>query len=178
MAKAKHPHDTERPESPAVKKALAKMDMEALGLALTPRQRRFCEEYTIDFNGSAAAVRAGYSTNYPDRQANQLLNNKGVRAYIDHLTASKAAKIMSVTPDWIIQGIVATLEDAERAGDKFRGYELLARIMGMFIERQEITGKDGGAIEIEQKRIEEETQSVINLLNAMRKKTTKEVHVV
>jgi phage terminase small subunit len=180
MGKAKHPHDTDRPESPAVRKALARMDMEALGIALTPRQRRFCEEYTVDFNGSAAAVRAGYATTYPDRQANQLLNNKGVRAYIDHLTASKAAKIMSVTPDWIIQGIVATLDDAERAGDKFRGYELLARIMGMFIDRQEITGKDGGAIEIEQRRIEEETASVINLLNSMRKKSAdkKDVHIV
>ena len=28
---------------------------------LTPRQRRFCEEYLVDLNASAAARRAGYS---------------------------------------------------------------------------------------------------------------------
>jgi len=30
-------------------------------MALTPRQERFCEEYLVDFNGSAAAIRAGYA---------------------------------------------------------------------------------------------------------------------
>lgn len=180
---AKHPHDTERPESPAVRKALAAMDMEALGIALTVRQRRFCEEYTLDFNGAAAAVRAGYSTNYPDRQAHQLLKNKGIASYIDHLTASKAAKIMSVNPDYVVQGIVGIVQkEMARDGDKLRGFELLARILGMFIDKQEITGRDGGAIEVEQRQIDEETQHVINMLNAMRKKNEKnekkEVHLV
>lgn len=168
MGKAKHPHDTDRPESPAVRKALEKMDMEALSIALTPRQRRFCEEYTVDFNGAAAAVRAGYSPTYPDRQAHLLLRNKGIAAYIDYLTASKAAKIMSVNPDWIIQGIVGIIgKDGGKDNDKLRGYELLARIMGMFIDKQEITGKDGGAIEVEQRRIDEEASDFTNMLKRM-----------
>lgn len=171
MAKAKHPHDTERPESPAVRKALELMDMEALGTALTPRQRRFCEEYTVDFNGAAAAVRAGYSTNYPDRQAHQLLKNKGVSTYIDYLTASRAAKILSVDADYIVQGIVQIInKEAGKDGDKLRGYELLARLKGLFIDKQEITGKDGGAIEVEQRRIDEEATDFTRMLNAMRKR--------
>lgn len=175
MGKAKHPHDTDRPESPGVRKALERMDMEALAMALTPRQRRFCEEYTVDFNGAAAAVRAGYSTNYPDRQAHLLLRNKGIATYVDYLTASKAAKIMSVNPDWVVQGIVGIIgKEGGKDNDKLRGYELLARILGMFIDKQEITGKDGGAIELEQRRIEEETDSVINLLNQMRRKNEKD----
>lgn len=183
MAKAKHPHDPDRPESAAVRKALAKMDMEALAIALTPRQRAFCKEYTVDFNGAAAAVRAGYATKYADRQAHQLLKHKGVSTYIDHLTASKAAKIMSVDPDYVIQGIVEIVQkEVAKDGDKLRGYELLARIMGMFVDKTEITGKDGGAIEVEQRQIEEEASHVINLLNGMRKKNDKtekkEVHIV
>lgn len=171
MGKAKHPHNAERPESPAVKKALKDMDMEALKIALSPRQRRFCDEYTVDFNGAAAAVRAGYSTKYPDRQAHILLKNLGVAAYIDYLTASKAAKIMSINPDYVIQGITKIVgKENVRDGDALRGYELLARILGMFIDRQELTGKDGGAIEIEQRRIEEETASLTKMLEAMRKK--------
>lgn len=169
--KARAPHNKERPESAAVKKALEQMDIEALGIALTPRQRRFCDEYVLDYNGAAAVVRAGYSKKYCDRMAHTLLRNAGVRAYIDYLAASKAAKIMSVDPDYIINGIVGIVsKDGGRDGDKLRGYELLARIMGMFIDKQEITGRDGEAIRIEQQRVEEETASVINLLNGMRRK--------
>lgn len=173
MAKAKHPHDPDRPESPAVRKALERMDMEALGAALTPRQRRFCDEYILDFNGAAAAVRAGYSTNYPDRQAHQLLKNKGIAAYIDYLTASRASKIMSVDPDWVMQGVVKVINEAEKSGDKLRGFELVAKILGMLTDKHEITGKDGGAIEVEQRRIHEEADDFTRMLNAMRKKNEK-----
>lgn len=167
---AKEPYNPRRPESPGVLKALEKMDMDALGMALTHRQRRFCDEYSIDFNGAAAAIRAGYSPTYADRQAHLLLKNRGIATYIEYLTASKAAKIMSVNPDWVVQGIVTTLTDAQKAGDKLRGYELLARILGMFIDKQEITGKDGGAIEVEQRRIEEEASDFTRMLKAMTKK--------
>lgn len=176
MGKAKHPANPERPESPAVKKALEANDMEALAKALTLRQRRFCEEYKIDFNGTAAAIRAGYATQYADRQASQLLKNKGVSTFIEHLVESQAAKIASVDADYIIQGIVAIINDDNRAGDKLRGYELLARLKGLFIDKQEITGKDGGAIEVE-RRVEEESREFTNLLKAMVKKEKKVVHL-
>lgn len=174
MAKAKH--DPERPESAAVKKALEAQDMAALELALTPRQRQFCKEYVVDFNGSAAAVRAGYATQYSDRQAYQLLKHKGVIAYIEYLTTSQSAKIMSVDADYIVQGIVNIIQKAEgKDGDKLRGFELLAKLKGLFIDRTEITGKDGEAIQLEQRRVDEEADSFLNALASMRKKNEKKV---
>ncbi len=168
--KAKYPHNPARPESPQVKKALAAMDMVALEKALTPRQRLFCKEYIVDFNGQAACVRAGYNTKNPDRIVNQLLRNQGVATFIEYLRASAQAKIMSVDPDYVIQGIVKIVQkEAAKDGDKLRGYELLARVLGMFIDKQEITGKDGGAIELEQRRVEEEEAVFLNMLNAMKK---------
>jgi phage terminase small subunit len=170
---ANHPHNKERPESAAVKSALAVDDMSALADALSYRQRRFCEEYIIDFNGRAAALRAGYSTKWADRQAYQLMMNKGVVRYIDHLTTSAAAKIMAVDPDYIIQGVVSIVnKDQARDGDKLRGYELLARILGMLVEKKEVTGKDGGPIEVEQ-RIEEEASDFRNMLKRIADKNTK-----
>lgn len=163
-----------RPESPAVKAALEAMDMDALYMAFTPRQRRFCDEYTVDFNGTAAAIRAGYATQYADRQAHLLLNNKGIAVYIDYITASKAAKIMSVDADYIIQGIIDIIKkETGKDGDKLRGYELLARLKGLFIDKQEITGRDGGAIEVEQRRIAEDSSDFIHMLNAMKKREKK-----
>lgn len=177
MAKAKH--NPERPESPAVRKALEAQDMAALELALTPRQRQFCKEYIVDFNGSAAAVRAGYATQYSDRQAHQLLKHKGVIAYTEHLMTSQAAKIMSVDADYIVQGIINIIQrDEGKDGDKLRGYELLARLKGLFIDKTEITGRDGEAIKIEQRRIDEEADSFLNALAIMRKKNEKKVVTV
>lgn len=149
--KARHPHDASRPESQAVLNALASGDIDQLELALSPRQRAFCHEYIVDFNGTAAAIRAGYSTNYPDRQAHNLLKNKGVAAYIDFLTRSKEAQIVSVNPDYVIQQVTAIItKEGTRDGDKLRALELLARHLGMFIDRTEISGKDGEAIKYQE----------------------------
>jgi phage terminase small subunit len=179
MGKAKWPANPERPESPAVRKALEASDMEALEKALTPRQRAFCKEYIIDFNGTAAAIRAGYATQYADRQAHQLMRNRGVMAFIEHLTLSVAAKTISVDGDYIMQGIIAIINKAEgRDGDKLRGYELLARLKGLFIDKQEITGRDGGAIEVEQRRIDEESENFIRQLKAMTKKNEKKEVII
>lgn len=166
MGKAKHPHDAERPEPAAVRHALAKQDMDALRIALTPRQRRFAEEYVVDHNGTAAAVRAGYATQYADRQAHLLMKHKGVSALIDHLTASKASKIMSIDPDYVISKVTEIImKDTAKDGDKLRALELLARHLGMFVERTEITGKDGGAIQMQE--IQQEADDFANQIKQM-----------
>jgi phage terminase small subunit len=167
--KAKAPHNHRRPESPGVRKALERMDMDALYMAFTPQQRRFCDEYTVDRNGTAAAIRAGYSTKYPERQAHLLLKNRGIATYIDFLTASKAAKIMSVDPDWVMQGVVKVINDSNRSGDKLRGYELVAKILGMLKDKTEISGPDGGPIEMQ--RVEEDAAAFVASLKQLKKRT-------
>ena len=169
MAKAKHPHDSKRPERQRVIKAIEGNDIEALKVALTPRQRMFCTEYLVDYNASAAAVRAGYAIAYSDRQAHILLKHKGVARLIDELGKSKEALITSVSPDYVIQKVTEIVtKEGTRDGDKLRGLELLARHLGMFIDRTEITGKDGGAIELEQRKIEQEAQHFTSKMKALR----------
>lgn len=165
---ANHPHDKTRPENSAVKKALAADDMEALKDALTYRQRRFCEEYVIDFNGRAAVVRAGYSNKWPDRQAYQNMMNDGVIRYIEHLSQSAASKIMSVDPDYVIRSVTEIVSKEEaRDGDRLRGLELLARILGMLVEKKEVTGKDGGPIAFEE--TQKEAREFTDMLKRIRK---------
>jgi phage terminase small subunit len=166
--RANHPHNSKRPAPKAVLRAVERMDAKALKIALTPRQSAFAREYIVDFNGAAAAIRAGYSPNHVDKQAYNLLQHEGVRAYIDSLTASQESKIQSVSPDYVLQQVTAIINKPEaRDGDRLRGLELLARHLGMFIERTEITGKDGGAIEIENRKIEEEANTFTSLIKKM-----------
>lgn len=178
MGKARHPHDSSRPERASVRKALEAGDSKALYDALTVRQRRFAEEYVIDFNGSAAAIRAGYTPNYSDKQAYILSKHKGVAAYIDELTRSKESKIMSISPDYLIQRLTDIMNrEGVRTADELRAVELAMKHLGMFIDKTEITGKDGGAIEIENRRVEEEAQSFTDKMKMLRERVLKDKEI-
>lgn len=62
---------------------------------LTPLQQRFCDEYFKDFNGRAAAVRAGYAPKHAKSQAYDLLRLPKVAQYIaaKQATRSEAQQI-------------------------------------------------------------------------------------
>jgi phage terminase small subunit len=49
---------------------------------LKEKQRRFCEEYLKDLNGTQAAIRAGYSPKTANEQSSRLLANVNIQSYI------------------------------------------------------------------------------------------------
>lgn len=121
--------------------------------SLSEKQKRFCEEFLVDLNATQAVVRAGYNTKYPNRIAFQLMENTAVRIAIDGLRAERS-KGSDVTKDFVLRGIQKAIRQAEESNNTnavLRGYELLARHLGMFVERTEISGPDGDAIKMEQK---------------------------
>jgi phage terminase small subunit len=175
-SKARHPHDKRRPESAGVKLGVEiyreEGNIEPLRHSLSPRQRAFCEEYIVDFNGSAAVIRAGYSIKWSDRQASMLMKNAGVAAYIDYLTGSSAAKVTAIDPDYVIQKVTEIITKAEsKDGDKLRGLELLARHLGMFVDKVE---NKVTVDTVERQRTEEEANNFTNALKALRDRAVKE----
>lgn len=173
--KAKHPHNTKRPAPQRVLDAIEVYErtgkIDQLREALSFRQRRYAEEFVVDFNKAQAALRAGYAAKDIDKQAYIVSHHKGVMKYIDHLSATKASKIVSVNPDYVLREITEVIsKPGVRDGDKLRALELLARHLGMFIERTEITGKDGEAIRIEQQKVKEEADDFINTIKRMANK--------
>lgn len=52
---------------------------------LTPKQRVFCEEYVIDYNGTRAAIKAGYSENAARSIASENLTKPNIKDYIQYL---------------------------------------------------------------------------------------------
>lgn len=69
--------------------------------SLEPKQRRFCQEYVVDMNASAAAVRAGYSSKTAKEQGYRLLTNVLVQEEVQRLK-EKAAKRAEITADMVI----------------------------------------------------------------------------
>jgi phage terminase small subunit len=52
---------------------------------MTDKQKRFCEEYVKDWNGTRAAKDAGYSAKTAMEQAHQLLQKTSVKDYIEEI---------------------------------------------------------------------------------------------
>ncbi len=52
---------------------------------LTPKQKRFCEEYVIDLNSTQAAIRAGYSKKTAKEQGYENHTKPHIKEYIEEL---------------------------------------------------------------------------------------------
>jgi phage terminase small subunit len=68
------------------------MASEGLERGLTERQRLFVEEFLVDGNAAAAAVRAGYSPTRADSQGHRLKTLPRVRAAIEAGLAARARR--------------------------------------------------------------------------------------
>lgn len=62
---------------------------------LTPKQKRFCDEYLIDLNGTQAAIRAGYSEKTANRIATENMSKPVIKDYISARMAEKDAELIA-----------------------------------------------------------------------------------
>lgn len=71
-------------------------------MALTAKQQKFADEYLIDLNATQAAIRAGYSPKSAGTNADKLLKNTKIRAYIEARMAEHSRRT-GVTQERIIR---------------------------------------------------------------------------
>ena len=108
---------------------------------LTVKQKRFVELY--DGNATEAAVKAGYSQKYANRIAAQLMDNEKIVERIRARESERdAAEIMTREQRKIFWTAIAR-DSSQSIRDRLRASELLAKSEGDFIDRREITGKNG-----------------------------------
>jgi phage terminase small subunit len=69
---------------------------------LAPMQRRFWEEYRVDFNGTQAAIRAGYSPKTARQYAVELLRNERGQEYL-RLLMSEQQERTNITADCVLK---------------------------------------------------------------------------
>lgn len=72
------------------------------GSDLNDKQKRFCQEYIVDLNGTQAAIRAGYSEKTAKEQAARLLTNANIEEYIQELIGKRSQRTQ-VTADMVIR---------------------------------------------------------------------------
>lgn len=171
-------------------------------MSLTNNQRIFCQEYSVDRNGTRAYL-AAYSSVKKEQTAaaasTRLLRNVNIAEYIQQLL-DEAAKRTTITVDRVlieygklafadrrklfnengtlkplseidddvaacIEGVkIKTLHDKDgdetgqlielKLADRKGSLDSIGRHLGMFVDRKEITGANGGPIETKQEIIE------------------------
>lgn len=133
-------------------------------MAMTNRQKKFCDEYLIDLNATQAAIRAGYSERSAGRNADRMMKNDEIRSYIEEqlqqLHNERTADAQEVVEyltsvlrgesegeelvnefqgDGISMAVHVRKKPSEK--DKLRAAELLGKRFGIFTDRIEGTVK-------------------------------------
>lgn len=137
---------------------------------LTPKQQRFVDEYLIDLNATQAAIRAGYSEKTAKEIGAENLTKPNIQNAIQQAMSEREQRTQ-IGQDYVINTIVDTIERCKQArpvvdkggepvyienadgeivpayrfdaSNVLKGAELLGKHLGMFVDRKEITGKDG-----------------------------------
>lgn len=76
---------------------------------LSPKRRRFVEEYIKDLNGSAAAIRAGYSEATAGAIAWELLRIDDVQAAIEE-AKRRRARLSTIDSNYVLDVIAETIQ--------------------------------------------------------------------
>lgn len=106
---------------------------------MTRRQERFIEEYLLDFNGAAAARRAGFCERSAASYASRILKEPEVRKVLQEKMARRAQQ-MQLRQDTVLQEIrnVAFASGSDASGaavkmtSKLKALELLGKHLGLF----------------------------------------------
>ena len=103
------------------------------------KHERFIEEYLIDFNGAAAARRAGYEPKSASTTACRLLKEPEIKRILQEKMAVRAEK-MQLRQDTVLQELknVAFADGSDASGavvkmaSKLKALELLGKHLGLF----------------------------------------------
>lgn len=87
---------------------------------LTPKQRRFCDEYLIDLNATQAAIRAGYSEKTAQQIGAENLSKPLIKEYIDARMAEKEEQLIA-EQDEVLRYLTAVMRGQSKSHVLARG---------------------------------------------------------
>lgn len=141
------------------------------GSKLSKKMELFVEEYFVDLNASKACLRAGYKTQAPNRMASKLLNHPLVAEAIRQRTEERKEET-KLSAEYVITKLIAIAERNEEGNPTaaLRSLEMLGKTLGLFKDRQEISGPDGEAIQIQQEQIKQNVDEFTSRIASLAKR--------
>ena len=108
--------------------------MHKLNTGLTTKQLRWIDEYLIDFNGAAAAVRAGYSAKSARSIAHENLTKPDIQAVLQARQAAMA-KELQITRQGVIRGLLDAVDmgrELNNPASMISGLSTIAKMLGYY----------------------------------------------
>ena len=114
---------------------------------MTPKQKRFVDEYLIDLNATQAAIRAGYSARSADIIGFENLRKPNIQETLAELMAKRAEET-GISAAWVLKKLRENADNALDPNlDTFNGsvanraLELIGKHLGMFVDRVDHSGE-------------------------------------
>ena len=117
---------------------------------LTPKQQRFVEEYLIDLNATQSAIRAGYSEKTAKEIGSENLTKPNIAKAIAE-AQEKLSNKTQVTVEMVVQGLLNEAKDLSEGSTqsaRVSAWAHLGKHLGMFKDKIEHTGPNGGPIDL------------------------------
>lgn len=128
---------------------------------LSIKQKAFCEFYVASGNATESAIKAGYSENYANKRIHKMLENVGVKSYIEELMKKIEDKRIATAEEVLIEltkalrgeieeevvvvesvgnGITRAVKTKKQisAKDRLKAGELLGKRHMLFTDKQQI----------------------------------------
>lgn len=126
------------------------------------RHERFCQEYVVDYNGTQAAIRAGYKEKNARVQASALLTNPNILSRVHELQKDQLDRL-ALSQDYVVLQLLETYKccreptpvmrydpstgEMEETGmyqfdskGALRALELIGKHLGMFSDKVHVSG--------------------------------------
>lgn len=138
-------------------------------MALTAKQKRFCDEYLVDLNATQAAIRAGYSKKTAYSIGVENLKKPEIKKYLQERMAEKEKELIadqdevlkyltsvlrgeSRSTEIVIEGIgdgmseARTIKKEPSEKDKLKAAELLGKRYGLYTDKVDIDATEAVTI--------------------------------
>ena len=122
-------------------------------MPLTEKQESFARRVALEGMSAAEAYRSTYNaarmnTNGVYVEASKLMAHPKVSARVAELRERKVQE-SGLTAQRVIDGLLEIAEGGKSESARVQAYNSLGKHLGMFTDKTEITGADGGPIVIE-----------------------------
>ena len=104
-------------------------------MALTDKRKRFIEEYAKDFNGSAAAIRVGYSEDRARKTASEILLLDEAQEYLSELIETLREEDLVTKRDIIEKlSMIADRSSIEERhfNNAIKAYAEISKLLGFY----------------------------------------------
>lgn len=110
---------------------------------MSERQKRFCDLYLKYGNAERAATEAGYSRKYAHAQSYKLLDNIGIRTYLEtRLKKIESERIASA--DEVMRYLTEVMRgNLHITKDRLKAAELIGKRYALFVENIALSGDVG-----------------------------------